>query len=796
MNIVYVSREFGPITGGGIGTYIFHVTTAMAARGHRVWLLTNCGTEATRHHFPPGVTVLPPEPVEPARTSCYSTVSQEYADRVLRTLRALVKREVIDLIEFPEYGAEGFSAIRAKRLLNEFADQRLVVKLHTPRSLLREINEDKQLHLSDELDMYMEDYAVRHADLVTSPSRDLARYFSERLGIPMPVACPYPLDLPRLTHPRRFDAPMRRRVRFTGSVQVRKGVDVFIDAAVAVLRQDPTFEFEIVGAVRNATCFGKSYQDVLQTRIPPEFRDRIRFRGALPYAEMPALLLDSCFCVFPSRWENWPNVCLEAMAMGCIPIGSRRGGMAEMITEGADGFLTDPDQPDQIARILLAHVDDVDGLHRLSAAAHRKAHALCDPDRIVARILANYETPRPPRAWQTPGDPPPLVSIVIPFYNQGSYLPETIASARASTYPRIEIVVVNDGCTDPASQAVFDALTGVTKVSQANAGLSEARNAGVRASRGEFVIMLDSDDLLHVDYARLGVAALLNNPGLGYVSCYARNFGAVNSVCIPVGYVPTLMPFFNTDGKCTNVYRRTVFDHHHYDPLMVSYEDWDFLVSLNQGGIAGDVIPEEMFDYRRHLDSMVFTTANAYRTELIQYMMCKHRPGWSGNAADAAIVLAGLWKQLEQEFDLTGQDRLMRLRLYVAHGPREGFTDARSVTRTYVDGQWATVHVELEPHAEYLQLRLDPTETSGRITIAEILVRDHASRKVLWRATGPRGFRHCHVGGTGKRLPARGGLRLESSGNDPHILLPRLPASDRKRELQVTLHSSATDPDC
>jgi hypothetical protein len=88
------------------------------------------------------------------------------------------------------------------------------------------------------------------------------------------------------------------------------------------------------------------------------------------------------------------------------------------------------------------------------------------------------------------------VSVVIPLFNQGNYLQDAVASAREQGVPDLEIVVVNDGSTDPQTNQAFEQLRGVRKIAQANRGLSAARNAGIRHASGEYVVTLDADDEL------------------------------------------------------------------------------------------------------------------------------------------------------------------------------------------------------------------------------------------------------------------------------------------------------------
>ena len=89
----------------------------------------------------------------------------------------------------------------------------------------------------------------------------------------------------------------------------------------------------------------------------------------------------------------------------------------------------------------------------------------------------------------------PLVSIVIPCYNQGKYLARTIDSALAQTYSNVEVVVVNDGSTDDSAK-VASHYPQSRYLAQGNRGVAEARNSGFNLSRGEFVQFIDADDCL------------------------------------------------------------------------------------------------------------------------------------------------------------------------------------------------------------------------------------------------------------------------------------------------------------
>jgi len=111
----------------------------------------------------------------------------------------------------------------------------------------------------------------------------------------------------------------------------------------------------------------------------------------------------------------------------------------------------------------------------------------------------------------------PLVSVVIPCYNQGRFLPEAIQSVKDQTYPNIEIIVVNDGSTDCTDESA-KSFTGIKYFEQGNLGLPNARNRGMKESQGKYVTFLDADDLLYPDAVEKNLPYLIQNPALAFVS--------------------------------------------------------------------------------------------------------------------------------------------------------------------------------------------------------------------------------------------------------------------------------------
>jgi glycosyltransferase involved in cell wall biosynthesis len=119
----------------------------------------------------------------------------------------------------------------------------------------------------------------------------------------------------------------------------------------------------------------------------------------------------------------------------------------------------------------------------------------------------------------------PTVSIVIPVWNRAGLLREAVASAIAQTYSAARVVVIDDGSTDGPESAIAAWRERVLYLRQPNRGVASARNRGIRSTRSDFVLLLDSDDLLDPDYTAACVAAFAHVPDADYCYCVPREEG-------------------------------------------------------------------------------------------------------------------------------------------------------------------------------------------------------------------------------------------------------------------------------
>ena len=113
-----------------------------------------------------------------------------------------------------------------------------------------------------------------------------------------------------------------------------------------------------------------------------------------------------------------------------------------------------------------------------------------------------------------------LVSVIVPTYNRGYCVNKSIESALAQTYRDIEVIVIDDGSTDNTREVIAAAFAGEPRVKyiyQSNGGVSVARNHGIRLARGEFMALLDSDDIWKPWKTELQVRVLQERSEVGMV---------------------------------------------------------------------------------------------------------------------------------------------------------------------------------------------------------------------------------------------------------------------------------------
>jgi glycosyltransferase involved in cell wall biosynthesis len=206
-----------------------------------------------------------------------------------------------------------------------------------------------------------------------------------------------------------------------------------------------------------------------------------------------------------------------------------------------------------------------------------------------------------------------IISVVIPYFNDGLYIDEAVDSILNQTYTNVEIIIVNDCSTDPFS---IEKITRYNKPKTSvihhstNQHLSAARNTGFRAAKGDYVLTLDADDMFAPDFLEKAIAILQTQPAVGAVSAWAKGFGVREFVWqnLKGGSLENFI-LTNKSVACALI-RKSIWEEiGGYDENMKEgYEDWDFWIRMTGAGYRVHVIQEPLFFYRQKPTSMVLQT--------------------------------------------------------------------------------------------------------------------------------------------------------------------------------------------
>ena len=172
------------------------------------------------------------------------------------------------------------------------------------------------------------------------------------------------------------------------------------------------------------------------------------------------------------------------------------------------------------------------------------------------------------------------VSVVIPCFNHGEFLPEAVASVTEMKRDDVELTVVDDGSTDERTRQEMDALAarGIEVVRQENRGLAAARNAAVLVSNGEYILPLDADNRLRSGYIEHGIKILDTNPQVGIVYGDAEYIGIRSGRWHVGSFERDRLLRWNYIDACA-VYRRAIWEQNRgYDGTM-PFKDWKIGIS-------------------------------------------------------------------------------------------------------------------------------------------------------------------------------------------------------------------------
>lgn len=357
MNIVLVSYEFPPANVvGGIGSYMYHLAVFLAAKGNKVTVFSA---------NPGGTKVIVAKQDYCTNYQIPAENNETFREVVVPVFEQFTLTNKVDVIESPEVGA------CAQYIKAKFPRIPLIVKMHTPGVLITKVSNTyvplrkKVRFVAGALlrgridagywarhdknrDEDMEYQICINADTLLSPSSALKLWAVKFWRIPSKKI--QLLKNPFSIQDDLFSLSLSNRpcvISFIGKLSVLKGMKAFAKAIPLILQKNKGYKIFLVG--RDEIESGQSMKEFMQEQLI-EYKNQVVFTGALSREELREIYAQSKLCVFPSLWENYPTVILEAMAAGAAVTASNVGGIPELISHSVTGLLFSPRRPRQIAK--------------------------------------------------------------------------------------------------------------------------------------------------------------------------------------------------------------------------------------------------------------------------------------------------------------------------------------------------------------------------------------------------------------------------------------------------------------
>lgn len=387
LRIALVSQEYPPQTArGGIGSQTYLKAHGLAARGHQVVVVSQ-STDDSRHEYFDGDVRVIRIPIFNGAAPMETEIAQwlTYSSQVAAELECLCQSTPPDVLDFPEWGCEGYVYLLNRTERNYIP---AVVHLHGPLVMFAHTMQwpelDSEFYRTG---MHMEHTCIRLADAVFSSSLCSARWCSEHYGIPrenIPVLHTG-VDT-KLFHPRAINGQARPTIIFVGKITRNKGVLILLEAVCHLIVQFPTLRLVIIGqgerevlAELRAMARRNAVEDVLEM---PGFVHRDALPNHLAQAHVFAA---------PSMYEGGPGlVYLEAMACGLPVVACRGSGASEVVENGQNGYLVPPQDVEALTGALRRLLADGQLREAMGTRARQSVLAEGDSRGCLDRLESFY----------------------------------------------------------------------------------------------------------------------------------------------------------------------------------------------------------------------------------------------------------------------------------------------------------------------------------------------------------------------------------------------------------------------
>ncbi len=572
-----------------------------------------------------------------------SALSMQFSEIVLSEMQNSLSP---DFIETQDYHGIGYYLILKKRLgEKQLVDIPIVLTAHAPSYYYLDCNQAPVFALPDYWTGEMEKWVMQAADVLISPSHYLVENVKQYLNGNHKnyhiIRNPYKIPTPTVSN----TFPEVEDIVFFGKLTYQKGClqllkylsalwDEGLDKRVSFIGDDHYFEPKQI-----------NMKEYLITKFKKHFENGyFTFEGKLNPEQLEKRLNKASLIIVPSLVDNFPYAVVESMLQGKVLLISDGGGQSEMIEDGKSGFVYKATCFESFRQKfkVAAGISSTEALI-ISANAKSRINSMCNYENVYAqkiKVLNSFTNNKKEffpfvnvidkvgykvKSEGLKGK----LSIVVPYYNTGKYIKETIESIYQITYEDFEVIVVNDGSDDAESISILNALEKKYEfkvISQKNAGLSAARNTGVTGASGEYIAFLDADDKIHPEFYVRAINILKKYSNLSFVSSWVKYFDASEGIWPAQNPEP---PFLLLQNMVNAGFLCRKIDYLNFgvndSKFEYGMEDYDANMTLLENGCRGVVLPEPLYYYRIHSASMARGFNKFNRLYLYRIMSNKHK---------------------------------------------------------------------------------------------------------------------------------------------------------------------------
>lgn len=664
-----LTTEYPPFHGGGISTYCNFTAEMLRDEGHEVTvILQDFSVDKVEETKKDGIRIIRffPRQTDAHHFLGYTAyLGYEFAE-IIKSY--ILKEGKPDVIEAHEYQGIAYYIQQFKwQRIAPFADLKIIITCHSPSFICLDYNQAPVYQFPYYWTGEMEKATIKSADMVVFPSEYVKQEIEKKMALGN-IRCrviPNPMQPESIPVSGHSIVDSNLIVCF-GKLAPLKGTFQLLKYFAELWEKDSPLKLYIIGGTDYFFYpEGKSMYDIIALKYKVYINDkRLVLKGNLPANKFIDYIQKARLVVVPSLFDNFPYTVLEAMSLGKIVLASRQGGQSEMIIHEENGFLfdhnIDGDFQHQLQKIL--QLDDV-AQQQLQLKSKEVIFNKYQPKKIYAQkinaldellsegpVMVDYPFITDIALKQNGIDRPyseayeQMLSIVIPYYNMGSYVEDTVKSVLSSDYDSKEIIIINDGSTEMKSIEKLKELKEkypVQIVNRTNAGLSATRNYGASIAQGTYIAFLDSDDTVEPGYYSKSIEILKQYRNIHFVGSWLTYFGEGQGTWPTFNPEPPYLLIHNPINSSAVVYKRQTFLNYgvNSSDLIYGMEDWEAIINLVSNGYRGVVIPQKLFNYRVRKGSMSQSFTREKQLYLIKLIMQKHSTIYETFGKEVAQIL-------------------------------------------------------------------------------------------------------------------------------------------------------------